>query len=136
MYFIFDANMPLRLVKGLELLDQENRSGTIKIKIDHSDKVVKVAATDADIIKYASKVDAIIISEDDDFKRIKSNKALLKSLGVGYVLYRPPKHGARYWEKVQAFIIGWEKLKEKIRTLTKPFVLVINKKGEIFEETL
>jgi len=136
MYFIFDANMPLRLVKGLELLDQENISGTVKIKIDHSDKVVKIAATDAEIIKYAAKVDAIIISEDDDFKRIKSNKELLKSLGVGYVLYRPPKHGARYWEKVQAFIFGWENLKRKITELTKPFVLIVNKKGEIFEEPL
>jgi predicted nuclease of predicted toxin-antitoxin system len=136
MHFIFDAQMPVKLAIGLEALDKENNAGIIKIKTHHADndKELGRGATDAEIIVWAGKHKAIIISEDDDFKRIKSNKQLVKNLKVGYVLYKPPHHGSRYWEKVQAFIMGWERLKEKIKEIEKPFVLIINKKGEIKEE--
>ena len=136
MYFIFDANMPPKLVTGLEALDQENSSNALKIKIVHSDHLLNIGATDVEIIRKAGKLGAIIISQDDDFKRIKLNKQLVKKLKVGYVLYKPPTHGARYWEKVQAFILGWERLKQKIREIEKPFVLIINKKGDISQEHL
>jgi len=134
MNFILDENMPQKLAKGLEVLDQENSFG-INVKITHSTEIKK-GATDEEIIKIAGRKDAIIISQDDDFKRIKSNKLLVKQLKVGYVLYKPPnKTGTRYWEIVKSFILGWEHLKEKIRETEKPFIIIINKKGEISHET-
>lgn len=135
MYFIVDANMPSRLANGLELIDQENVSGNIKVQVKHSDDLLGKGATDEQIIIFAGKVGGIIISEDDDFKRIKSNKKLVEKLNVGYVLYKPPKHGARYWEKAKAFILGWEHLKDKIKATSKPFIMIIDKSGHIKDES-
>lgn len=137
MNFILDENMPPRLSKGLQSLDQENSIANPDIiKVIHSAEI-KRTATDEEIIKMASKRDAIIISQDDDFKRIKSNKVLIKQLKVGYVLYKPPsKTGLRYWEMVKSIILVWEPLKQRIRESEKPFFLIINRKGEISEEHL
>src|SRR5690606_16313622 len=110
MRFLFDANMPLRLAKGLELLDQENLR-IVTVEIMHADEECGLGATDADIIQRAAQIKAVIVSEDDDFKRIKANKQLIEKLNIGYVLYKPPKkRGIRYWEKTVAFILSWEKL--------------------------
>ena len=117
MYSIFDANMPPKLVTGLGALNQENSINALKIKIVYSDHLLNIGATDEEIIHKAERLGAIIISQDDDFKRIKSSKQLVKKLKVGYVSYKPPTHGARYWEKVQAFILAWERLKQKIREI-------------------
>jgi len=134
MRFLFDANMPLRLAKGLELLDQENL-GRINIEISHADQECGSGATDAEVIQKAANINAIIVSEDDDFKRIKANKQLIQKLNVGYVLYKPPKkHGIRYWEKAKAFILCWENLKQKIKEIEPPFILNIDKKGNIQQE--
>lgn len=134
MYFIVDANMPIRMAKGLELIDQNNISGHINVNIEHVDEILGTSATDEEVIVYAGKVDAIIISQDDDFKKIKSNKKLVEKLKIGYVLYKPPKHGMRYWEKVQSFILGWERLKDLIRATPKPFIIIIEKNGSVKQE--
>lgn len=117
MYSIFDANMPPKLVTGLGALDREKPINALKIKIVHSDYLLNNGASDEEIIHKAERLGAIIISQDDDFKRIKSNKQLVKKLKVGYVSDKPPTHGARYWEKVKAFILVWERLKQKIREI-------------------
>jgi ISXO2-like transposase domain len=119
--------------KGLEpILEQGNdKSKEVIIHIDHADKLLKIGATDPEVIIEAGKTNAIIISQDDDFKRIKSNLALIKQLKVGYVLYRPPKRGSRYWEIVEAFIGGWKTLKDKLTNDTPPFVYQIEKDGKI-----
>lgn len=117
MYSIFDANMPPKLVTGLGALNQENSINALKIKIVYSDHLLNIGATDEEIIHKAERLGAIIISQDDDFPGIKTNKQLVKKLKVGYVSYKPPMHGARYWEKGQAFILAWERLKQKIREI-------------------
>ncbi len=136
MHFLFDAQMPVKLVNGLSELDQENRHGLVNVQFSHADLMVGQGATDAEVIlKAATLENAIIISEDDDFKRIKANKELIKKHNLGYVLYKPPKHGSRYWEKVVSFILAWEDLKKKIKATKRPFIFKIDKNGNIHEET-
>lgn len=135
MHYIFDANLSHRLAEGLHILEQGNdKTREPLVFIEHADKVEALGrgATDAEIIAYAGKTQAIIISQDDDFKRIKSNMQLLKGLNAGYVLYKAPKKsGARYWEIVEAFIKGWKQLKTKITETNFPFVLQVDRKGGI-----
>ena len=134
MRYIFDANISFRLAEGLNILEKGNRNdvGGV-IEILHADQIIELGkgATDAQIIEYAGANQTVIISQDDDFKRIKSNKELLKQLHVGYVLYIPPKHGMRYWEMVEAFICGWKDLKEKLHNEHAPFIFKIDKSGKI-----
>lgn len=134
MDFLFDANMPARLAKGLALIDRENLNGNV-INIFHVDDLLGMGATDEQVILKANEINAVIVSEDSDFKTVRRNKELVKKLKVGYVLYKPPSHGSRYWEKAISIILAWEKLKENVKKNTKPFMIKIDKKGEIHEET-
>lgn len=134
MLFLFDAQMPLRLAKGLPLIDKDNLR-QINIEIIHADEILGEGVSDALIIHKAHELDAVIVSEDDDFKRIKANKDLVIKLKVGYVLYKAPKkHGSRYWEKAVALILAWENLKKMISEIEKPFVIKIERDGKLYRE--
>jgi len=137
MHFLFDAQMPLRLARGLETLDQENEANReIKTKISHADILLGAGAEDSQVIHKALEIDAIIFSEDSDFRKTKSNRALIKQFKLGYVLFKPPTHGSRYWEKVLAVVLAWEKLKAMIKDIDKPFLLKIDRKGNIMQEPI
>lgn len=132
MNFIFDANLSFRLAEGLAILESGNDPDKeVIVSCKHANYVDDLGegATDPQVIQYAGKNKAIIISQDDDFKRIQGNRVLIKELKVGYVLYKPPKHGCRYWEIVEAFIAGWKKLKDTLKDKEPPFMFIIDKKG-------
>jgi hypothetical protein len=61
-----------------------------------------------------SKKGAVIVTHDQDFKRVKHLKGLLTEHRVGYIIFRVPKGVYQYWDIVKAFINKWEQLKEKI----------------------
>ena len=130
MIFLFDANISWRIAEGLNILEQGNNRNVNQIIIEHADKILGAGAEDIDVIREAGKKSAVIISQDDDFKRIKVNRGLIIQLMVGYVLYRPPRHGSRYWEIVESFVAGWQGLREKLSTETFPFIYEIDKFGK------
>ncbi|MFN6380187.1 MAG: DUF5615 family PIN-like protein [Flavobacteriales bacterium] len=132
MHFIFDANLPPKLAEALFILDKGDKGSKVQ-GIEHADILLKTGATDEEIIREASKRNSIIISQDDDFKRIKSNAKLLKEMGVGFIMFKPPKRGARYWEMVEAFVKGWPNIKAKLDSKTPPFILQMNIKAELSE---
>jgi hypothetical protein len=137
LYFLFDAQMPPRLAQGIELIDQENRDGKhINVRISHVATLYGNGVTDLEVITKAKELGAIIVSEDPDFYTIEVNKQLLKQLNVGCVVYKPPAHGTRYWEKTLAFILGWENIKELVRESIPPFLIRVDKKGNAFHEAL
>ncbi|MEO6832858.1 MAG: DUF5615 family PIN-like protein [Chitinophagaceae bacterium] len=129
MHFLFDANLSHRLAEALKVLEEGDDRG-ISVTISHADNLLGRGATDMEVIQEAGKTKAIIISQDDDFKRIKSNATLMRQLQVGYVLYKPPKKGSRYWDIVVSFVQGWQRLKETLANRETPFVFTINAKGE------
>ena len=136
MNFLFDANLSYRLADGLNVLESGNDAEKEVIATCvHSDFIDELGtgAKDPQLISYASKSNSVIISQDDDFKRIQSNARMLKDLKVGYILYKPPKHGSRYWEIVESFILSWKELKVKLKDKEPPFVFIIDKKGKIAE---
>jgi hypothetical protein len=135
MHFIFDANLPHKLAEALLLLENGDTASKV-VGIDHADYLLGQGTTDENIIIEAGKKHSIIISQDDDFKRIKSNANLLKELEVGFIMFKPPKRGARYWEIVTAFITGWPNIKNKLEGKTPPFIFQMNIKGELSEITL
>jgi predicted nuclease of predicted toxin-antitoxin system len=136
MNFIFDANLSFRLAEGLAILESGNDAEREVIaNCKHADNVedLGIGATDPQVIQYAGKNSAIIISQDDDFKRIEGNRLLIKELKVGYVLYKPPKRGCRYWDIVESFVSGWKTLKESLKDKEPPFMFIIDKKGSLQE---
>jgi predicted nuclease of predicted toxin-antitoxin system len=115
MHFLFDENMPLRLAKGLEILDADNETNRPLVhKISHMTEHYKPGADDPDIVRLAKRIKAIVVSEDDDYKNISATYELVIRLKIGYVLFKLPKKvGSTYDDKVLAFIKAWPKLKTK-----------------------
>lgn len=135
MHLIFDANLSFRLADGLRSFESGDVESVIT-RIDHADQLLGEGATDPEVIAEAGKTGAIIISQDDDFKRIKSNRELIKDLKVGYIMYRPPKRGSRYWDIVESFVAGWREMKNKLAEKQPPFLYQIDKKGDLQEVPL
>jgi predicted nuclease of predicted toxin-antitoxin system len=131
MYFLFDENMPIRLAKGLQILDVDNSYNKPPThKIDHITEH-KSGIEDESVVRIAKKLNAIIVSEDDDYKTITATYELVIKLRVGYVLFKPPKKsGCTYEEKVQAFVKAWPKLKEVLKSEKPPFMYIIDKNGD------
>ncbi len=92
MLFIFDENFPPDFVKGFSILEKANTRSSIPIDVIFAiDYMGKRGASDQEIIKKATKQDAVIITHDSDLKKIKSYKPLLIEHSVGYVYFRVPK---------------------------------------------
>ena len=132
MLFIFDENFPHDFVRGFSILEKANRRSPISVDVVFSgDFMKKLGSTDEDIIKAASKKDAVIITHDSDFKRIKHYKPLLIVHNVGYIYFKVPKGKYQYWDIVKAFINQWEDLKTGISNATPPFAFEMSKQGNI-----
>lgn len=133
MHFLFDENMPIRLAKGLEILDADNQYGKSPVhKISHMKEYYKPGATDPDIVRLAKRLNAIVVSEDDDYKNISSLCDLIKRLRVGYVLFKfPRKSGCTYDDIVASFITAWPNLKKALIGETPPFMFIIDRSGRV-----
>jgi len=82
-----------------------------------------------EIIALAGKEKAIIVTQDEDFKRIKHYHQLYKQHSVGVIFYKSPSGGMTYWEVVKSFIKTWEDMKANLSKFTPPFVCEITKTG-------
>lgn len=132
MLFIFDENFPHDFVTGFSILEKANRRSTIQVDIIFSGEFMgKLGSTDEEIIQKASKLDAVIITHDSDFKRIKHYKPLLIEHNVGYVYFKVPKGKYQYWDIVKAFINKWEDIKTEISASSHPFAFEISKQGQL-----
>jgi predicted nuclease of predicted toxin-antitoxin system len=135
MHFLFDENMPLRLAKGLEILDADNEFGKPPVhKISHIYDHYDPGANDPDVVKLARKLKAVVVSEDDDYKNITVTCQLVKKLRVGYVWFKlPKKTGSNYDEQVLAFIKAWPELKKQLKNKKPPYMFIIERDGKVRE---
>lgn len=136
MYFLFDANMPIRLARAIEVLDLDNPLGKKLVnQIHHISQHIDDKSPDTDVVRLAKKLNAIIVSQDDDYKSISATYELVKNLKVGYVLFKPPKKtGCSFEEIIIAFISAWPKLKEAVRGARRPFMFVIDSDGKVYND--
>lgn len=133
MLFVFDENFPIEFVRGFSILEKANRRSKIHIEVVFAPELnsCKIGSTDIEIIKALTNKDAVIITHDSDFKRIKHYKPLLIEHNVGYIYFKVPKGVYEYWDIVKAFVNKWEELKTEISTSNSPFAFEVNKQGQI-----
>jgi PIN like domain len=132
MLFIFDENFPPEFVKGFSILEKANLRTPIPVDVIFSvDFMGKYGADDEEIIEKSSQLNAVIVTHDSDFKRIKHYKPLLIEHKVGYIYFRVPKGKYQYWDIVKAFINKWEEIKIDISDSEHPFTFEISKTGQV-----
>jgi len=132
MLFIFDENFPSEFVKGFSILEKANKRTAISVDVVFSvDLMQGIGAADVDIIAKASAKNAVIITHDSDFKRIKHYKPLLIKHQVGYIYFKVPKGKYQYWDIVKAFVNKWEDIKLQVSISSHPFAFEISKTGQL-----
>ena len=141
MLFIFDENFPRRFVQGFSILEKANRRSLFQVEVVFSvdfmggskiDPITgeRLTIQDEEIILKASEQDAVIITHDSDFKRIKHYRSLLMMHKAGFIYFRTPKKYT-YWDYVKAFVNSWEEIKEKVSNASHPFAFEVSKQGHL-----
>lgn len=133
MLFIFDENYPPGFVDGFAIIEQADKRNPISSTVVYScDFMGGVqGSTDEEIITKATQMNAVIVTQDSDFKRIKHYKPLLIEHKVGFIYFKTVKGKNSYWDVVRAFVNRWEDIKEKISKTAHPFAFEINKNGQL-----
>ena len=129
MFFLFDENIPYKLVKGLSLIEEANHKSKINATIVHPRDIGNQGASDEEQIKYAGSHQGVIISFDKDFKHMKSYYPLYKEFNVGTVVLNLSKKEFNYWGIVKAIINRWEDLKATLDKAERPFIFEITSRG-------
>jgi predicted nuclease of predicted toxin-antitoxin system len=129
MFFLFDENVPYKLVKGLSLIQEANHKSLNNAFIIHPRDVPNEGASDEEQIEYAGQNNGIIVSFDKDFKHMKSYYVLYKQYNVGAVILNLSKKEANYWGIVKSIINRWEELKQKLKDEPRPFIYEITSRG-------
>lgn len=129
MKFICDENFPVNLINGINLIEKSNHKSPNMGEIIHTKDLGASNYTDEEIIVLAGEHNAIIITEDKDFKHFKHYKALYKEHNVGVLLYKPYRKKNRYWDKVMSIVDDWEDIKNLISETGKPFVIQFDLKS-------
>ena len=140
MVFIFDENYSHRLAEGLnhfENGDRKNKAAEIwhiKGLAEHLKIKPKngKSFTDEEVIEIAGKKKGIIITQDNDFKKIKHYHALYKEHNVGIVFFKTVINSKGYWNMVASIINKWYDLKSATENKHPPFCYSLDKKN--FEE--
>lgn len=132
MLFLFDENFPPKFVEGFSILVAGDRKQKITSIIQTSSEFMnRLGASDEEIIRAATQRNAIIVTHDGDFKRIKHYKPLLVQHRVGFICFRVPKGTYRYWDIVKAFVNKWEEIVSLCSDSSHPFALEVTKQGQI-----
>ena len=132
MLFIFDENFPPEFIKGFAILEKANRRSDIHADIVSSTEYMgKRSCTDIEIIQKANRKQAIIVTQDSDFKKIKHYKPLLQEHQVGFIYFKVPKGKYQYWDIVKAFVNAWDELKTSIANAEAPGAYEVNRKGQM-----
>jgi hypothetical protein len=128
MLFIFDANYPHEFVRGLSIMDKADKHSKITAEVMFVKELMGTTdAEDLDIVRKASKRNAVIVTHDKDFKRIKHYKAALIEHQVGYIYFKVPSGKYLFWDMVKAFINKWGEIKDEVSKAEHPFAFEIDK---------
>lgn len=139
MVFVFDENYSHRLATGLNYLEEGNKNRkNVEAEVWH----IKELAThlkiqpldgnsymDGEVIEIVGKKNGILITQDNDFKRIKHLKGLLKENNVGVIIFKTFIDTSGYWNMVSSIVTRWHEIKAVVEHRTPPFCLMVDKKG-------
>jgi hypothetical protein len=124
-----DENISIYLAKGLHLLEQPNNHGFEILSIK---EVFGEGVADETWIPKIGSEKGIVISQDYNIYRIRSQRELIFQHGLGIFFIIPPgKSGYTYWEIVKYSINHWEEIKKKSNETLLPFAFKCPCRGKI-----
>ncbi len=136
MIVYIDENLSPHLARGLNLL-QAPMNGEEKepIEIQSIKDVFGQGTTDEEWIPKAGKQGAIVVTQDLNIHRTRSQFELFQQHGLGIFFFRPPSNrGYLYWDMVQQVINRWAEMKKLAFKTKKPFAFKCTSRSSHFEE--
>lgn len=130
MLFIFDENFSPKLSEGLHLLEQGNRKSENIASVTHIVTLAgKYGTADDKVIEIAGANKGIIVTQDNDFRRMKHKYPLYNQHKVGVIFFQSYKDSKGYWNMIKSVITQWVEIKNVIQDETPPFAYKVNRYG-------
>ncbi|MBO6794725.1 MAG: DUF5615 family PIN-like protein [Balneolaceae bacterium] len=123
MKFFIDENISPNIAQALAIL--QNPRTDEKIEVFTIKEVFGAGTPDEEWIPKVAKEDGIVITQDRNIHRVQHQRELYKKHGLGVVFFKPPKKGYKYWDLVLFYIKRWKTVKDTVKTLSKPFGLLV-----------
>jgi hypothetical protein len=125
MKIFIDENLPPRLSHGIQYLEEPNARGVEVLSIKEVFGKEGSPAQDEDWIPQVGAQEGVVITQDFNIHRLKSQYDLYRDNRVGLFIIRPPKKiGYSYWQFVQIIVKEWNDIIEQSKSNTKPFLSI------------
>jgi len=129
MNIYIDENLPPQLAKGINILEQPNGDG---IKVLSIKETFGEGSLDEDWIPKIGKLRGIVITQDFNIHRTRSQNELYMKNNLGIFFFKPPsRKGFTYWEMVEHIIKRWTEIKKLSKKTRRPFAFRCSVKGRI-----
>jgi hypothetical protein len=120
----FDENFSKYIAEALNCLQKGYRQDDVEVL--HVAQEFGKGLPDEDWIPRVAQHHGVIVTEDMNIHRTRSQYALCQQNKVGVFFLRPPRHTPfRYWQWVDIIIRHWAAVKELAGREARPFSFVI-----------
>ncbi|MCE7068150.1 hypothetical protein [Dyadobacter sp. CY326] len=125
-----DENISPHIAAGLDILEKPLGSNFEVVSII---TVFGKGALDEDWLPKIGAERAVVITQDLNIHRTKSQRRLFEEHQVGVFFLSPPsKNGYQYWEMVEQIIRRWQEIK-KLCKEQRPFAFRCTSRSNNFE---
>jgi hypothetical protein len=126
-----DENFPTQLADGLNILVQHPYPGLQVLSIKNT---FGQGVADENWIPQAGQQGAVVITQDLNINRTRSQRELFLKSGLGVFFFKPPsRNGFSYWEMLEQVLKRWKTIVELSEKSKKPFAFLCRVRGKDFE---
>lgn len=137
MRIFIDENLAPVLAMGFNILQEPEN---IKLELKDPIEVVSIRKVFGEGLEdeaWIPKVDKnrdCVITQDYNIKRIRHQRELCESYGLGMIYFKPPsKSGFRYWDMVKLLVKHWPEIVKKASKEKRPFSYKVTLKSSKLE---
>ncbi|NQT16826.1 MAG: hypothetical protein HQ582_28980 [Planctomycetes bacterium] len=129
MKIFLDENFSKYIADALNCLQKGYRSEETEVL--HIAEAFGKGSPDEEWIPRVAQMHGVILTEDMNIHRTKSQYALCENFKVGIVFFRPPKKRSfTYWQWVEIVMKHWAAIKEIAKNATRPFAYEITPRSK------
>ncbi len=124
MKIFFDENFSPHLAKGFAAFQEGRKSESVEVL--HCTEKFERGANDEDWLPEVAQMHGVVITQDLNIHRTRSQWAICEKYKIGVFFFRPPKKAKyTYWQWVAEVLKHWEKIKGLAQSTPRPFAFEI-----------
>jgi hypothetical protein len=111
----FDENFSRYLAHAINSLEQ--KEGEIEV-LSVTDFFS--GTTDEELIPLLASMGAVLVTKDNDFKKIQHHVHLMREHKLGVFFFKPTSKGILKWDEIQYIIKAWPQIRHYILNKNSP----------------